>query len=147
MVHSDPVWYNQAAMAPRSRQQWHLVGADHPPTCKHGQPQKSAQSRDQCLNWHCMREANTAWICSSSLADHSLGSLSEGYTCPKSFGSLTQPHSQTPEMLPYSLFVFIFLCRSPSLYPVIGSGPFFYCFLLLASQAHSLIAKIIHTHM
>lgn len=34
MVHSDPVWYNQVSMTPRSSQLWQefLVGAHHPPT-------------------------------------------------------------------------------------------------------------------
>lgn len=34
MIHSDPVWYNQVSMAPRSSQQWQvfLIGAHHPPT-------------------------------------------------------------------------------------------------------------------
>lgn len=117
-------------MAPRSSPQWQvfLVGAHHPPThgvsmsCHRNQHKQRAvpslalhgegQHREH-------RSVPCLWLMS-------LGSHSEGYTCPKSFGLLTQPHSQTPGMLPHNLFLFISLCRSSSLYSVISSDLLFY---------------------
>lgn len=136
-------------MAPRSSQQCQifLVGAHHPPThgVNMGSHRNQHKQRAVCLHWHCIKGAKTAQICSSSLADQSLGSL----TCPKYFSSLAQPHSQTPGMLPHTTAIFISLCKSPSLYPVIGSGLFFYCVSsdLLASPAQNFIAKNIHAHI